>query len=154
MLKTDNTSIVKYIFIEPVLIMSTHTTKSGTDTDVVVAYCVNVIEIVKILEEPDDKQVVDALSTKTKWCVSEDSKSNWDKAYYACSLHLLNTAKRSVSDGKAELEELLELNKRQEIEELQQEEEDKKKAKAQKKANAQKATRKSDRILFQSLKDE
>ena len=125
-----------------------------TDTDVVVAYCVNVIEIVKILEEPDDKQVVDALTAKAKWCLSEDLQSNWDQAYYACSLHLLNTARRSMLDGKAEMQELLELKKRQEIEECQQEEEDKKKAKAQKKANAQMAARKSDHILFQSLKDE
>ena len=125
-----------------------------TDTDVVVAYCVNVIEIVKILEEPDDKQVVEALSAKAKWCLSKDLKSNWDQVYYACSLHLLNTAKRSVLDGKAELQELLELNKQQEIEEHQQEKEEKKKMKAQKKANTQQGTRKSDHILFQSLKDD
>ena len=153
MQKTDKT-LVKYIFVKAILIMGTHGTPRGQDTDVVVAYCVNVIEIVKILEEPDDKQVVDGLSAKAKWCASENSKSNWDKAYYACSLHLLNTAKRSVSGGKAELEELLELKKIQEMEERRQEKEDKEKAKAQKNTYAQKATRKSDRILFKSLKDE
>jgi len=48
--------------------MSISTKRIGTDTDAVAAYCVNVIEIVKILEEPDDKQVVDGLSAKAKWC--------------------------------------------------------------------------------------
>ena len=74
---TDNT-LVKYIFVKAILIMSTCTTPRGQDTDVVVAYCVNVIEIVKIPKERDDKQVVDALSAKAKWCLSEDSKPNWD----------------------------------------------------------------------------
>ena len=122
--------------------ISISTKRMDTDTDVVVAYCVNVIKIVKLLEELDDKQVVDALSAKAKWCLSKDSKSNWDQVYYACSLHLLNTARRSMLDGKAEMQELLEMKKRQEIEECQQEEEEKKKAKAQKTANKQEGTRK------------
>ena len=134
--------------------MSTNTKRSGTDADLVAAWCVNTIEIVQHLKEKDSERVTKGLSAKAKLCLTGNSQLNWDQAYYACSLDLLNIAKRSVAFGKTELKGLLELNKRQEIEEREQEEEEKKRAKASKMVRAQEGTRKSDRLLYQTLKDE